>query len=143
MIRAVLDTNTLVSAIIQPKGKPGQIYRLAVVGYEFLSSEFILQELTDVLERGHIQKKYQGQVTQALRQQFLDNIRSLATIVDEHTKFEAVKKDKKDNRILAAGADGGADYLVTGDPHLLELDEFQGIKIVTPNEFLEILQVQA
>ncbi len=48
--------------------------------------------------------------------------------------------DQEDDVVLACARDGQADYLVSGDPHLTKLGEFAGIKIVTPDRFLAILQ---
>ncbi len=56
-MRAVLDTNVLVSIAIMPAGKPGQIFQQAAVAFDLLCSEYILAELTDVLGRPHIQKR--------------------------------------------------------------------------------------
>ena len=50
-----------------------------------------------------------------------------------------VVRDPKDNKIVETAVDGGANYIVTGDPDLTDMKEFQGIKILTPNEFLKIL----
>jgi len=57
-------------------------------------------------------------------------------VVDVTSKFDVVR-DKKDNKIIDCAFDGKADYIVTGDPDLLELKEFREIKIVTAKEFLE------
>ena len=141
-MRAALDTNTLVSAVIKPEGKPAQIYQLVALAFELVCSEFILRELADVLQRPRIQKRYTTLVTPPRQAQFLANVRSLAMVVDVHTLLQVVK-DADDNRVLAGAVDGHADYLVTGDDHLLALKEFEGIKIVTPNEFLKVLHAQA
>ena len=57
-------------------------------------------------------------------------------IIEPSSKFNAVR-DKKDNKIIECAFDGKADYIVTGDPDLLILKEFRGIKIITAREFLE------
>ena len=57
-------------------------------------------------------------------------------IVNVESKFDAVR-DKKDNKIIECAFDGKADYIVTGDPDLLILKEFKGIKIIKAKEFLE------
>jgi predicted nucleic acid-binding protein len=50
-----------------------------------------------------------------------------------------VKADPTDDIILRTAYDGKADYIVSGDEHLLALKEFKGIKIVTVSEMLEVL----
>lgn len=63
MIRAVLDTNILVSAAIKTEGKPAQVLRQSPARFELLTSEYILEELAEALGRPHIQNKYPHQVT--------------------------------------------------------------------------------
>jgi uncharacterized protein len=143
MIRAVLDTNVLVSAAITPKGHSDQILAQAEAGtFSLLTSEFILTELADVLGRKHIQTKYRSQVTTRKRMRYLSTIREFAEVVQVKSVVSAVPEDPKDNKILACGKDAQADYAVSGDPHLRRLGTFEGIQMVTPAEFLEILAKQ-
>ncbi len=140
MIRAVLDTNILVSAAITPNGHSDQVVALAEAGaFSWLTSEFILTELTRVLARKHIQSKYKAQVTARKRKDYIVTIRAFAELVPVVTEVSAIADDPKDNPILACAIDGQADYIVTGDPHLRKLGTFEGIEIVTPNEFLVLL----
>jgi putative PIN family toxin of toxin-antitoxin system len=139
MIRAVLDTNVLVSAVIRRDGKPSQVISRAVVEYSWLTSEYILTETAEVFARKHIQRRYGKWLTPDVQTQFLATARAMVEFVEVHTTLTAVPADVKDNPVLACAVDGRADYLVTGDPDLLSLDAFQGIQIVTPNRFLEIL----
>lgn len=140
MTRAVLDTNVLVSAAITPRGHSDQVVSLAAQSvFTWLTSEFILFELADVLGRKHIQTKYQAHVTEVKRRRYLATIRTLAEVVPVHSQIAAVADDPKDNAILACAKDGRADYVVSGDPHLRGLGSFEGIPIVTPREFLQIV----
>jgi len=54
----------------------------------------------------------------------------------------AVIAHEPDNRILECAMEGQADYIISGDKHLLDLKTYQGIKIVTLAEFLEIFEAQ-
>ncbi len=137
-MRVVLDTNVLVSAIIERRGKPNQIVSLAGIWFEWLTSEFILSEWVEVINRKHIQTKYKKWVTSERQAEFLETAGILAEVVQTHIKLDIVA-DPKDNHILACAIDGQADYLVTGDPHLLSLSTFEGILIVTPDQFLKAL----
>jgi putative PIN family toxin of toxin-antitoxin system len=139
MIRAVLDTNVLVSAVIRRDGKPSQIVSRALFEFSWLTSEYILAELADVLNRKHIQTRYGKWLTAEVQNQFLARTRATVEIIDVQTTLTAVPEDVKDNPVLACAVDGQADYLVTGDPDLLTLKEFHAIKIVAPNRFLQIL----
>ncbi len=141
MMRAVLDTNVFISAAIKPEGNCAQIFSQGEAGkFAPLVSQFILEEIADVLARPHIQKKYRAQVTANKREHYLEAIPQVAEVVQVTTSVTEVEKDPKDNPILACGVDGQADYIVTGDPHLIALGTFRGIRIVTPAQFLEVLK---
>jgi hypothetical protein len=140
MIRAVLDVNVLVSAAIKKDGKPDRVLRQAVARFEWLTSEFILAEVAEVFTRKHLQTKYQAQLTPKKRTRYLAIIRSTAKMIEIGKEMPSVLTDSEDNYILACAVYGKADYLVTGDLHLLKLGAFEGIKIVTPAQFLEILE---
>ncbi len=66
-------------------------------------------------------------------------LRTRAEVAPGLLVLDAVPDDPKDNHILAAAVETSCEYLVSGDRHLLDLHEFQGIKIVTPREFLALL----
>jgi len=138
-MKAVLDTNVLVSAAIHPKGKPRQILMLASSEFEWLISGDILAELTDVLSRKHIQTKYGQSVTPSQQKEFFKTAGEITQVVKILSTPNAVTADSDDNAILACAVDGQADFLVTGDPHLLKLKSYSGIKIITPAIFLQIL----
>lgn len=141
MIRAVLDTNVFVSAAIKPEGNCAQIFSQGEEGkFAPLVSQFILDEIADVLARPHIQKKYRAQVTASKRERYLEAIQQVAEVVQVTTSVTEIEEDPEDNPILACGVDGEADYIVTGDPHLLALGTFRGIRIVRPAQFLQVLK---
>jgi uncharacterized protein len=142
MIRAVLDANVLVSAAIRAGGKPDQIVRKGRGGFTWLTSEFIVSEVAGVLNRPRIQAKYQARVTPEECAEFLATIRTAATAVEVTSLVTVVKQDPNDNPVLACGIDGQADYIVTGDRHLLALGTYAEIQMVTPAQFLLILAVR-
>jgi predicted nucleic acid-binding protein len=49
-------------------------------------------------------------------------------------------RDPDDGLFLACALEGHADYLVSGDPHLLEIKHYHGVQILTPRQFLDILK---
>ncbi len=65
---------------------------------------------------------------------------AIATVVEGEVSDHVVKADPADDIYIAAAADGLADYIVSGDRHLLDLAEYGGIRIVTPRTFLSILE---
>ena len=92
----------------------------------------ILQELDKVLRRDFEEP---GEIVH--RQ--ISLIMDYATIVQSDVKLAVVKKDPDDNKILECAVSCNADYVVTGDRHLLDLKEYQRIKIITPKQFLELV----
>lgn len=70
--------------------------------------------------------------------QFLRDVSLLASHVLTAQELH-ILADEPDNRVLEAAIAGGADYIVTGDRHLLDLNEYEGIEIITPARFAAIL----
>jgi predicted nucleic acid-binding protein len=66
-----------------------------------------------------------------------------AEVVSPQTRITRITEDPTDNRVLEAAVEGQADYIVSGDGHLLDLREHDGIPIVTPRDFLAILATEA
>jgi putative PIN family toxin of toxin-antitoxin system len=137
MIRAVLDTNVLVSALINPRGTPAQILDLWR-GDRFLvlTSEAMMAELEDVLARMRRKRKYR--LTNSEVGKLLRMLRQFMISVAADAK-EPVVRDPDDAKLLTCAASGRADYVVTGDADLLSLKEHEGVAIVTPAEFLQVI----
>jgi uncharacterized protein len=133
MIRVVLDTNVLVSAIISD-GKSRELLRRGIANQFFIiTSDLILKELVSVLNRPKF-KTSEDEINRIIRA-FIES----AEIVSIKSEFEAVKKDPKDNIIIETAYDGNADLIVSGDSHLLTLKSFRGIKIMTVENTLQLL----
>ncbi len=139
-MKALLDTNTLVSVLLRPDGVSRQIFDRWLDGeFELAVSPGTLLELADVLPRPHIFKKYH--LTEQLISQHLDTLRTEAEVAPGSLVLDVVPDDSKDNHVVAAAVETHCEYLVSGDRHLLDLREFQNIHIVTPREFLTLLLV--
>lgn len=133
-MRAVIDTNVLISAIFWP-GKPKQLLNQVRRGQViFLTSEVLLVELKEVLTR----QDKPFRLSEEDAQRVLSSVRDLAEIVQTHSAV-TICRDADDNRVLECAIDGGANRIVTGDGHLLELGFFNGIEIVTVADFLSTL----
>ena len=134
-MKVVLDTNVLISALIKA-GKPQQLFfRLAEEKMLILSRQ-ILEEFLEVAEDPRVKKYVKEQETAA----FLNSLRDATKIVEVKSKFRAVKEDPDDDVFVNTAYDGKADYIVSGDKHLLSLGEFRKTKIVTVDEMLRILK---
>lgn len=136
-MKAVVDTNVFVRAVIRPQGTVGPvILRLRAGAYRLITSQPILEELVDVLARPRIRRKYG--VTEAMVAILLDLIALRGLEVRPERAIRACR-DPDDDIFLEAAVAGGADFLVTGDGDLLDLDPFETVRIVRPAEFLERL----
>ncbi|MBI2558081.1 putative toxin-antitoxin system toxin component, PIN family [Candidatus Woesearchaeota archaeon] len=129
MIRVLPDTNIIISSVFW-RGNPYEVVRRGILGeYQLVISAEILDEVVDKLRNKF---KFPEENIQEL----IDILMTYCHIVDVTSKFDVVR-DKKDNKIIQCAFDGKADYIVTGDPDLLDLKEFKGIKIIKAKEFLE------
>lgn len=131
--RVVLDTNVFFSAYGYG-GKPARLVAAALdEEFELTTSPAIMAELARVLATGL------SADVDRIRSVVVQITRS-ATVIRPTTKLDVVI-DESDNRILECAVDGGADLIVSGDRHLLQLSEFQDIEIVTVAEALDRLGI--
>ena len=129
MIRVLPDTNILISSVFW-RGNPYEVVRRGILGeYQPVISAEILDEVVDKLRN-------KFQFPEENIQEFIDILMTYCNIVYVTSKFDVVR-DKKDNKIIECAFDGKVDYIVTGDPDLLVLENFRGIKIIKAKEFLE------
>jgi len=131
----VLDTNVIVSALHFPQSRLAKILTSIQSGrIDLAVSPFILDEMEGVFFLKFGWPRDHAQEPKRL-------IRSLATvIVDPKNAVSVVKENDADNRILECALEAKADALVTGDKqHLLPLGTFRGVRIVSPAEFLELI----
>ena len=130
MDRVVFDTNVLVSATLS-RGKPYTVLELAERGdIDSVTSPNIIDELEDVLSRERLPFESE-QINE-----FVGKILSMSELVTPEMDLEAVEDDPDDDKILECAVAGNADYIVSGDSHLLDIEEYRGVEIVSPDEFL-------
>jgi putative PIN family toxin of toxin-antitoxin system len=131
-LRVVLDTNVLVSALVG-HGRSRRLLIRLFERHEIVSSKQMLAELGDVLSR----RKF-GFMRRQLNEFLLIMVkRSIVATIMEIP--EIVAEDPDDNVVLATALEGEAEYIISGDKHLLRLREYRGIRIVSVREMLEIL----
>jgi putative PIN family toxin of toxin-antitoxin system len=138
MIRAVLDANVYVSAAIRPEGPPGQLIErlLKETAFELVVTPTIIEETNRALHYPGV-RRYFHDLSAAL--DWLDDIILLADVVEDRDRGPMITEDPDDDKYLHAAVTGQASVVVTGDHHLLELGEYEGILIATPKAFLELL----
>ncbi len=138
MIRAVLDANVLVSAILVPAGIPARILLAAFAGvFSCLASEAIVGEVLTTVGRDRVRRRYR--VDPSRLSQVRNFLESRPVLVPITVAVRGVATHPEDDLILATAISAQADYLVTGDRQLLALGQFNGVQIVTPRDFATIL----
>jgi len=139
MIYAVLDTNTLVSAIINTTSSvASEIYQSAKEKrFILITSPLILTELYDVLQRDRIVKlhKRSPEELQVIMQELIN----VSYVVPGTIKIELVR-DPDDDKIISAAVEGKANYIISRDKDLLDLIEYEEIKIISPEQFIRLLR---
>ncbi len=139
-IKAVLDTNILISAAILEKSKSRIILNHGLdEKFIIVINQYIINEFKDVSNRDYIKLKYR--LTSTRIERFLNNLVKNAEIPEKEYIIEKFK-DKKDDPVLACGLAGEADYIITGDKELLNSKNVMGIKIISGNDFFNILKKQ-
>jgi putative PIN family toxin of toxin-antitoxin system len=140
-MRAVLDTNVLVSALISPAGVPATVIEAWRDGrFELVSSPALLAELEAVPRRPRIRRS--AGLGDAGVRDLIALIAAAAIIIRPRSRL-SVLDDDADNRLLQAVTAAAADYLVTGDGELLARSSSAGADIVTPLRFRVILSEHA
>lgn len=132
-LRVVIDTNVFISGL-NFAGKPSEVLQLFWKGeIRVFISSFILKEIEKILR-----EKFDWSEEQI--QRILTRIKAKVVEVDPKIKLSVIKEKDEDNRILECAIEGKTQYLISGDErHLLPLKEYQGIKILSPSEFLKFL----
>ena len=134
-MKAVLDTNVLISSVIAT-GVPHDVVVKGLRGeYRIIVSIATLTEFRETL------LKYPDRfgMDEDEVQEEVETIRYFAEFVEPDNDLSAVEVDPDDDKFLEAAVAGNVDYVVSGDRHLLDLGSFRHIEIVTPRTFYERL----
>ncbi len=136
-MRALLDANVLVSAVIRPRGTPGLVIAALLErhAFELVLSPRIVAEVEAALKLQKI-RKYLREPEDALL--WLADLAALADLADDTGRAKGVCRDPEDDAVLSAAIEGRADVIVTGDADLLALEEHEGIAILTPRAFSDL-----
>ncbi len=139
MMRVVLDTNVLASGFTSQAGTPGQILLLWTYGaFVLVVSEHILAELARTFEAPYFQRR----LARAQATANITFLRHEATITPITATVHGVATHPEDDVIVATAMSGNAEYLVTGDKPLQNLGAYQGVILLSPFAFLDLLKRQ-
>ena len=132
-MKVIFDTNIYISAFVIPGGNAEKAYLHAIDGdYELCTSVAILAELARKLEG-----KFGWEKRKIAR--LITSISNVAAVL-KTAAWLKVLTDDPDNRILECALKAEANFLVTGDKHLLKLKSYENFKIITLSAFLKMLQ---
>ena len=139
MIRAVLDTNVIVSSFLNPHGTPSRVREAwRTDRFELCLSNPLLIEIQDVLRRPVISRA--TKVSPEEINAFVKRLKRAAYFVEEPFPIEPViLADPDDDVVLATAVAAAADFIVSGDRHLLDLLEYDRVSVISPARFLEVL----
>jgi hypothetical protein len=136
----VLDTNVLISALLSTGGPPAQIMEHWEGGmFDVVTSGPLLEELKRALGYERVRKYLE--MTPREINTFIDGWSAVAICVDPEMELDVVEDDPDDNRVLECAVASGANYIVSGDDHLLDLEEYQGIEVLPPAGFIILLNI--
>lgn len=137
LIRVVVDPNVFISAQISSRGYPARITRAAAEkAYELIVSDQLLSELYGVLMR----PRFRRYLTEDEVEDLVADLREVGTMAEEVEISRVVPKDPKDDYLVALAYASEADHLVSGDPHLAEVEGEAAISVLTPRRFGELLE---
>jgi putative PIN family toxin of toxin-antitoxin system len=135
--RAVLDPNVLIAALISPRGAPAALYLALSRGdFELVASPLLLGELDRVLARA----KFRRYASVEEAQLFVGAVARLAVLKEDPPAVARFTVDPADDYVVALARAAGVDAIVSGDRHLLELED-QRPPVLTPRAFLNQLAV--
>ncbi len=134
MIRVVLDTNVLVSAVIMPWRNPSSILHLCLAqkGVRLCASEPVLKEYREVLLRPKF--GLDPDLVGAL----FRRIRSCALVVSPEESMSFLVSDPDDAKFMECAVAAGARFLVTGNRKHFVVEKYGSTRVVTPAEFVQI-----
>jgi len=133
MIRVVIDTNVLISALLQPQGLPAQVLLLTIAGpaAKLCVSGDVYAEYEDVIRRPRF-KRSESEIADTLRA-----IREIGMWVKPSHKVRACS-DPDDDIFLECAQAARAQFLVTGNPRHFPA-KWADTSVVTPHQFLDAI----
>ena len=134
-MRLVLDTNSVVSALLWRNVAHRMFLEARRRNARFYSSPFLLNELADVLERSKFDAVFAKRETS--RPVLFHDYLAIVTVVHPTFVPNAVPDDPPDNHVLACALAARATTIVSGDGHLLDLNPYRSIPILDARDLLD------
>ena len=131
VMRITVDTNVLVSALGWNGAEAAVIEMVLEYKVELCISTQILNEFYRVIKYpkfGFTDKEVDG---------YIGRLLTSAVFVEPTPRINAVTADPDDNIIIECAVEGKSSYIISGDKHVLQLQEYEGIKILNASDFLK------
>lgn len=137
--RVVLDTNVFVSGGTISAGAPSQIINhWRNQDFVLVVSPQLIAEYEEVLNRPKIMK-YTG-LSSNETAQYIQEVKDRAYMTSGTLELNILTNDPDDNMVLACAEEGVTTHLVTGNRKDFPFTQYKGIQILTPREFLTVLE---
>jgi putative PIN family toxin of toxin-antitoxin system len=135
----VLDTNVMISALLSPRGTPAKIMEYwETEAFEVAISQPLLDEFERALGYERVKRYFKR--PQEKINALLKRLKTVGISVDPQVELNVIEADP-DNRVSLCALAANATYIITGDEHLLALEEYQGVMIIPPVGFLALLNL--
>jgi putative PIN family toxin of toxin-antitoxin system len=132
-MKIVVDANIFVSSYFWG-GNPRKVFERIITELdELYISQEILDEIKDVISR----PKFHADMNEI--KLYIDSIEEVATKIKVKEKIKIVSRDKNDDKYIKCAISGDVNYIISGDIHLLEIKEYENIKIIKAKEYLDIV----
>lgn len=134
--RVVPDTNVYVSALLWT-GNRHRLLRMAEAGeLTLVTTPAIMEELCEVLGRPKFRLRIRTLQTSVA--ELMESLLSVVEVIPDLPFEPVIKRDPDDDKTLACAMAAQAEWLISGDDHLLSLKRYKQIRIVTPQQFLRL-----
>lgn len=135
-MRVVLDTNVLVAFLLTR----GQTVSAILDAWErgdidLVTAPSLIAEVRRTLRKPQLRQRIRPEAVQALLEAMVED----AILTSGDLQLHGATPDPDDDAVVSCAVEGDADYIVSGDAHLLNLEEYEGVHIVTPAAFVRVL----
>lgn len=138
-MRVVIDTNVFISSLLSAKGAPAQLMALFEAGaFELVVTRPLLAEYEAALGYEKVRKLHG--MTDAAIQQSVADLQAAAILVSPMVAVQ-VTSDPDDDMLFAAALAGKAEWIISGDAAVQAVNEYQGIRVLSPALFLRFLSM--
>jgi len=132
-LKAVIDTSVMVSVAFAKEGLASELRDIIAEGaFTLVTSKAIMAELYRVL---HYQKRFKPSEDDI--NEFIGMLIEYALITKGRYSLKKIADDPTDDMFLACALEAKADFIVSRDPHIRNLKQFQGVKIIDVKAFME------